>query len=145
MYRNESDASLLDGCSLEAEFAVLPLGAFARSVQYGRVSGFGQDQMSSSCACRVAMLRVPWVLVAQWIRYAIFVILKDRNVDSVLDLLVIARVAESHGKSRPGLYWFPFTFGEGAKFVLLASSPLRQVSASGKQIQEGGMLMRRRL
>lgn len=51
VYRNGTAASLLVDRIAEAEYVVLPLGAFLRAVQYGPIRRFGNDQTRSACAC----------------------------------------------------------------------------------------------
>lgn len=93
--RNGSAAPFLAGCIAEVGYAVLSLRAFLRTVQYGMVSCFVHDQMWSGFTGRGTLLHVPWMLVGQWSRNGILGIAEDTDMDQVLALLALVRVAET--------------------------------------------------
>lgn len=68
------------------------------------------------------MLWVPWVLVGQWFCYGMLDFLKDMHVDSILALLVTARVAEVDRDARPDLDWFLYTSDERINSILSVSA-----------------------
>lgn len=121
----------------------MSLGVLLRAVHYDSVGCFAFDQMRGACADRHAFLRVPWALVSQWFRYGIFGVVRNMDVDLVLALLALARVAEADQDARPNLNWLLYTFEEGLVSVLFASAPLRWVSTFGEHIKEGNVPMRR--
>lgn len=74
------------------------------------------------------------MLVSQLFRFGTFSICKYVDMDPVLGLLVTARDAKASWDAKPTLDLFLFTFDERMIFVLLASAPLSQASASGERI-----------
>lgn len=52
------------------------------------------------------------MLIVQWYCNGIFGVLKDMDVDPVLALLAIVRVAEADWNARPDLDWFLYTLDE---------------------------------
>lgn len=106
VYCNGSVASLFVGRTVKAKYVVLSLGAFVRVVQYGPHSRFAHNPMWSMWDGRGVLLQVAWVLVGQWIRYEMFSILKDMDVDPVSVILAIVRAAKADWDARLGLDWF---------------------------------------
>lgn len=68
---------------------------------------------------------------------------QEQGCGSGIVVLAIARVAEVDRYARPDLDWFLYSFGVGMISVLPASATLKRVSASGEQIKERSMPMKR--
>lgn len=143
VYHNGSAALLLVGRIAKAKTGVLSLGAFLQAAQYGSASRFAHSQMQSSCEGRDALLRESCVLVLQWCRYEIFDFLKNMYVNLECTLFAIACAAEAVRDAELNMDWFPYTFGEWMISVLLSLVQLRQVSASGEQIEKAGIITRK--
>lgn len=69
------------------------------------------------------------MLTGQWFRYKIFGILKVMDVDRVLVLLAIARVAKTDWDAEPHLDWGLYNSGKIMISVSPTSAPLSRVSA----------------
>lgn len=92
----------------KVKFYIFSLRAFFRVIHYGMVRLLSYERIMVGCRGYGALVWVPTAMIEEWLRMGILRLIRNTEVDEMLALVAVARVAEVDWAASPDQKWLSY-------------------------------------